>query len=88
MLAALITHHPLTQDIFCCVLYMGFINRSKKQNICDMLDPRNVKEILLQFQESEKNLIIATDILKEGINLTAYHVIIYFDPPSNLKSFI
>lgn len=88
VLAALITHHPLTQDVFCCAPCMGSTNRSKKQNICNMLDPGNVKEMLLQFQEGEKNLIVATDILEEGIDLTAYHVVVCFDPPSNLKSFV
>ena len=88
VLAALITHHPLTRDVLRCAPCMGSTNRSKKQNVCDMLDPGNVKETLLQFQEGEKNLIVATDLLEEGIDLTACHVVVCFDPPSNLKSFV
>ena len=34
------------------------------------------------------NLIIATDVLEEGIDVTACHLVICFDKPPNLKSFI
>ena len=60
--------------------------RSRTFAICWILG--NVKETLLQFQEGEKNLIVATDLLEEGIDLTACHVVVCFDPPSNLKSFV
>lgn len=43
VLAALITHHPLTRDVFRCAPCMGSTNRSKKQNVCDMLDPGKCK---------------------------------------------
>jgi len=31
---------------------------------------------------------VATDVLEEGIDLTACHLVVCFDQPSNLKSFI
>ena len=35
-----------------------------------------------------KNLIIATSVCEEGIDIATYNVVIYFEPPPNLKSFI
>jgi ERCC4-related helicase len=34
------------------------------------------------------NVVIATNVLKEGIDLIACNVVVCFDQPSNIKSFI
>lgn len=43
---------------------------------------------MLQFRSGLKNLIIATSVLEEGIDLLAYHLVISFDSPDNITSFI
>ncbi|KAK5548299.1 Dicer-like protein 2, partial [Exophiala xenobiotica] len=35
-----------------------------------------------------KNLIIETDVLEEGIDVTACNLVVCFDVPSNLKPFL
>lgn len=45
-------------------------------------------DLLQQFRQGQRNLIIATNVFEEGIDLTACHVVISFDLPDNLKSFI
>jgi ERCC4-related helicase len=47
--------------------------------MCDTLD---------DFRYRRKNLIISTNVLEEGIDITACHMVICFDKPPNLKSFV
>jgi ERCC4-related helicase len=47
--------------------------------MCDMLN---------DFQQRRKNLIISTNVLEEGIDITACYMVICFNKPPNLKSFV
>jgi ERCC4-related helicase len=40
------------------------------------------------FRQGRTNLIIASDVLEEGIDIIACHLVICFDKPPNLKLFI
>ena len=78
-----------TRGLFHCVFYVGLSNSvNRKQSIDELFDIHAQREILTDFRDDRKNLIIATDVREEGINITVYHLVIYFDSPPNLKSFI
>ncbi|KAF5857982.1 Dicer-like protein 2 [Aspergillus alliaceus] len=87
-LATVIAHHPVTRDLFRCQSCVGITQRAKKWNIWDNLDQAGVHNTLRQFQDGRLNLVIATNVLEEGIDLTACNVVVCFDQPSNIKSFI
>lgn len=53
-----------------------------------MLERRDQSRALDDFRQGRTNLIIATNVLKKGINITASRLVICFDKPPNLKSFI
>lgn len=79
ILAAVIQWHLLTQGLFQCASYIGCSkNRSRKSDICDLLGP-GTEDVLQQFRQGQTNLIIAIDVLEEGIDITACHLIIYFN---------
>jgi ERCC4-related helicase len=88
ILAAIIQCHLLTQGLFQCASCVGWSkNRSRQSSICDLLGP-GADDALQQFQQGQMNLIVATDVLEEGIDLTACNLVVCFDQPNNLKSFI
>jgi ERCC4-related helicase len=89
VMSKLLSTHPKTRDRFRCAPYVGLSNSaSRKQNIGELLDPRDQPRTLVDFRQGRTNLIIATDVLEEGIDITACHLVICFDKPPNLKSFI
>jgi Lhr-like helicase len=89
VLSELLSIHPKTKDRFRCAPYVGLSNTtSRKQSIGELLDIRGQRETLTEFRDGGKNLIIATDVLEEGIDVTACHLVICFDNPPNMKSFV
>lgn len=89
VLSKLLSVHPETRDRFRCATYVGLSNTShRKYTMAEMLDLKTQVETLAQFKLGEKNLVIATDVLEEGIDVTACNLVICFDPPANLKSFL
>ncbi|KAI9750626.1 MAG: hypothetical protein M1835_001365 [Candelina submexicana] len=63
------------------------VNRAAS-SIGDLLEPRHQRETLNDLRGGRKNLIITTNVLEEGIDVSACHIVISFDKPTNLKSFI
>jgi ERCC4-related helicase len=89
VMSALLSVHPRTKNHFRCAPYVGLSNSvNRKQNIGELLDPRAMCDTLDDFRNRRKNLIISTDALEEGIDITACHMVICFDKIPNLKSFI
>jgi ERCC4-related helicase len=89
VMSALLSVHPRTKNHFRCAPYVGLSNSAnRKQNIGELLDPRAMCDTLDDFRSRRKNLIISTDVLEEGIDITACHMVICFDKIPNLKSFI
>ncbi|KAH6691800.1 hypothetical protein BKA61DRAFT_584810 [Leptodontidium sp. MPI-SDFR-AT-0119] len=89
MLSNLLTIHPKTKDIVRCGTFVGSSNNSeRKAAIGDWLDSSEQQDTLEEFRLQHKNLIIATSVLEEGIDISACNVVICFNKPANLKSFI
>ena len=64
----------------------GFSGR--RNTIGDLADPKNQKGTLDDLRLGRRDLIVATNALEEGIDVSACNVVICFDRPPNLKSFI
>jgi ERCC4-related helicase len=88
-LTALLSNHPKTKERFECATFVGQAGRSsKKFGLSELLDYKAQKHTLHQFRARRKNIVIATDALEEGIDVTACNLVICFDAPKNVKSFI
>ncbi len=89
MLSHLLTIHPLTKDTFMASTFVGTSNSSKRKlSIGELLDVRNQKETLDHLKSGERNLVIATSVLEEGIDVSACNIVICYNKPATLKSFI
>ena len=64
----------------------GFSGR--RNTLGDLADLKNQKETLDDLRLGRKNLVVTTNALEEGIDVSACNVVICFDRPPNLKSFI
>lgn len=88
VLSALLDAHPLTRNVFRCAPCVSSSVRSESWTQYDSLSVELNEDVVLQFRRGQKNLIIATSVLEEGIDLPACHLVISFDAPDNITSFI
>jgi ERCC4-related helicase len=89
ILSRLLSFHPATKNIVRCGTFVGSsANLGRKTDIGDWLDSSEPQDTLEDFRVQDKNLIIATSVLEEGIDISACNVVICFNEPANLKSFI
>jgi len=89
VLFQILSRHPQTANRFKFATFVGLSNNMKrKAGIHELLDLESQKTSLEAFRVRQKHIIIATDVLEEGIDVAACNLVICFDPPQNLKSFI
>ena len=89
VLKTLLSMHPDTKAKFRCATFVGMSNnKSRRYGIAELLDLKAQRETLTEFQARRKNLIVTTDALEEGIDVQECNLVICFDPPANLKSFM
>ena len=64
----------------------GFSGR--RNTLGDLADCKDQRKTLDDLRLGRKNLVVTTNALEEGIDVSACNVVICFDKPPNLKSFI
>jgi ERCC4-related helicase len=89
VLSHLLSVYPGTKSLFKCGTFVGMsTDQRKTMELRDLLDPQNQQNTLKDFDEGRKNLLIATSVLEEGIDISACNVVICFNKPPNLKSYV
>ncbi|OBT69887.1 hypothetical protein VE03_00456 [Pseudogymnoascus sp. 23342-1-I1] len=89
VLHQLLSLHPMTKGMIRCATFIGTSSySSKKSSLGDWLNPSEQIDTLDGFRKKDKNFIIATSVLEEGIDISACNIVICFNRPPNLKSFI
>ncbi|KAJ4988740.1 proteasome A-type and B-type [Stagonosporopsis vannaccii] len=88
VLAEIISMHPRTRDLFRVGTFLGSSSNKRKAMIATFAEPKNQQTTLEDFQVGRKNLILATSVLEEGIDVSSCHLVICFERPKNLKSFV
>ncbi|KAK2797192.1 hypothetical protein FQN50_009291 [Emmonsiellopsis sp. PD_5] len=88
MLSHLIAKHPRLKNIIAGPFVGDSGYDGRKAEIIELHDARDQKTAVADLKSGKKNLLIATSVLEEGIDVSACHLVVCFDPVSNLRSFI
>lgn len=88
MLAHLLSVHPSMTGIV-TGHFLGTSNyANRKSNITELSTPRDQKDTLNDLRTGKKSVLVATSVLEEGIDVPACNMVVCFDPPKELRSFI
>lgn len=87
-LAHLLRQEPSINEWFSIGTFVGLSNIYNKTPVADLAAAKDQQQDLIGFRDGTLNLMIATNVLEEGIDVTACNLIICFDPPKNLVSFV
>ena len=89
MLYRLLSEHPDTCKLFSLGMVVGMSKPPVgKHNIFEFSQHEAPTKTLAKFRSGEINLLIATSVVEEGIDVPQCNLVICFDEPENLKSFI
>lgn len=91
MVAALIHLLRSSDDLSKSYNVGGFVGTSSftgRSGVADLANAREQEQDLKDFATGSKNLMVATNVLEEGIDVSACNHVICFDPPKNLVSFV
>ncbi|KAL2149655.1 hypothetical protein VTH82DRAFT_8307 [Thermothelomyces myriococcoides] len=88
VLSHILTVHPKTSRRYRVGSMVGTSHVSgKRQDFLD-LTQKDYLSSLQAFRKGAVNLLVATSVLEEGIDVPACNLVVCFDKPGNLKSFI
>ncbi|RKF60718.1 Dicer-like protein 2 [Erysiphe neolycopersici] len=88
-LASILTEHPLCSGIVHVGKFVGTSVFSKRTtNAFDLIDTHSQNNALQDFRSGKTNLLIGTSVLEEGIDIPTCNLVLCFQRPANLKSYI
>lgn len=88
-IAEILAIHSKTQDLLRVGTYVGTSQSTKRRaNIAAFAEPRNQQTTLDDLRSGVRNVILATSVLEEGIDVSSCQLVVCFERPKNLKSFI
>ncbi|EQL38291.1 hypothetical protein BDFG_00652 [Blastomyces dermatitidis ATCC 26199] len=89
MLAHLISKHPRLKDLIVPGAFLGDAGYADRTStITELHNTKTQRGSIDDLRSGKKNLLVATSVLEEGIDVSACHLVVCFDAISNLRSFI
>ncbi|KAI1136686.1 hypothetical protein F5Y05DRAFT_390571 [Hypoxylon sp. FL0543] len=88
VLAHMLSLHPSMKERFRIGTMIGTSNHAGRKRDLSILNKMDGHQDLEGFQNGTLNLLIATSVLEEGIDVPACNMVVCFDLPANLKAFI
>ncbi|RVX68028.1 hypothetical protein B0A52_08439 [Exophiala mesophila] len=85
-LSRLINCHPLTTE-YHAFSFVGCANGARS-SFMDLAHLQGQNKQLEDFRRGELNLCVATSVMEEGVDVPAMNLVICFDEPANIRSYI
>ncbi|EUC27892.1 hypothetical protein COCCADRAFT_9637 [Bipolaris zeicola 26-R-13] len=88
-LAEILASHPRTKALLHVGTFVGTSQSSQhKSSVFDYANPKNQQTVLDDFKAGIINLVLATSVLEEGIDIPSCHLVVCFEAPKTLKGFV
>jgi len=90
VVAEILSRHPKTKDIFKCGTLVGSSQNSARagKNLTELVDPKKTDLTLVDFRAGEKNLIVATSVAEEGLDVQSCHLVVCCYMQQTKKSYV
>ena len=88
VLSHLLMLHPLTRSFTVSTFVGESGSANRKFALGELADIRNQKTTLDDLRHGINNLVVTTNALEEGIDVSACNLVLCFQKPPNLKSFV
>ena len=89
VLGQILSTHDKTKDKLRVSTFVGMSSSpNRKFDMGELVDVKNQTDTLEHMRDGRKNLVLATSVLEEGIDISACNFVICFEKPPNLKAFI
>lgn len=89
VLHQILSQHPDINKIFRVGAVVGSSKHERgRRDLGDMFGPADQSASIEKFRTGETNLLVATSVLEEGIDVPSCNLAVCFDPPPSAKSFI
>ena len=89
VLGHILSTHDKTKNKLRVGTFVGMSSSpSRKFDMGELIDVKNQTDTLDHMRHGHKNLVLATSVLEEGIDISACNIVICFEKPPNLKAFI
>ncbi|KAH8717036.1 dicer-like protein 2 [Phaeosphaeriaceae sp. PMI808] len=87
-LAEILTCHPRTKGLLRVGTFVGKSPAKRKADIATLAEPKNQQATLGNFRTGIFNVVLATSVLEEGVDVSSCDLVICFERPKNIKSFV
>ena len=89
LLRHLLENDPRTSHLLRIGTFVGTSShQNRTENISGLVDVEGQDDALEGLRTGKKNLIISTSVCEEGLDISACNLVVCFERPPNLKSFI
>lgn len=68
--------------------FMVGVNAPLPESIEAILENKTNREVLKKFERNETNIIVASSVLEEGIDLQECNLVIHLDTPKSFRSYV